>query len=373
MCAGGGIKGNYMRHLSAKNLALAAMLSLFFAMDVGLAVGQPTDVARSADEKYGGFGAAATGGAGHSTIEVRTYEELRDALLKGNANVVVKVPEIFVLERIETKASNITVDGRGATIRGDKMKSRTDQMLKFSGGKNLIVKNCRFRNGGDNLAFYKGAQDIVVAHCSSTGAGDDGISISNGAGNATITHCFLAGNTRAVFCKYQGTSRITVDHCIICKFWIRGPMFSDVDLFDVRNNLIMDWVLYGIKPEAGSNGNVMGNLCVLTKPSVKAENGVNLIRPGRVFVKDNGFRGNARPGNEARMGSTASAPLDAPPIVPAYTADLGALEHSLMSDTAGAGCMPRDSVDKAYLAATNWHVSESIPFRIPETGEPLPN
>jgi hypothetical protein len=58
--------------------------------------------------------------------------------------------------------------------------------------------------------------------------------------------------------------------------------------------------------------------------------------------------------------------------VPAYTTDLKMLEQLLLSDTEGAGCMPRDGVDKAYIAAKQWPMQVYVPFRIPKTGEALP-
>jgi hypothetical protein len=322
---------------------------------------------------YHGYGAAATGGAGHPTVAVKTWQELRDALQKGNAVIVVKAAEIHIPEKIETTASNITLDGRGATLRGDKIR-REMQMLKFVQGRNFIVKNLRLRNGGDNLAFYDGARDIVVDHVSSTGAGDDGISISNDSQNATVTHCFLAGNTRAIFCKYGRTDRITIDHCIISKLWMRAPLLHDIPAFDVRNNLVQEWRVMGVRLSGDNcNGNVMGNIYVAPPDSKGALNRRAIVYAnnegiGLVHLADNEFRGCF----EKKIKGTSPSPLPAPPIVPAYTTDLLKLEKQLLSETQGAGCMPRDPVDKAYLAAKEWPMSVYVPYRIPKTGDVLP-
>ncbi len=323
---------------------------------------------------YHGYGGAATGGAGYPTVEVRTYPELRDALLKGNAVIVVKAREIFIPERIESQASNITLDGQGATLRGDGIKNRVMQMLKFHKGRNYIVKNVRLRNAGDNIAFYGGAHDIVIDHVSSTGAGDDGITISNDAHSATITHCFLAGNTRAIFCKYGKTDKITIDHCIVSKLWMRAPLLDKIKAFDVRNNLIQEWRVMGIRLSGDNcNGNIMGNIFFTPSDSKGALNRRSIVFAnnqgiGDVYIADNDFRGCF----EAKIKSTTKTPLVTPPIVPAYSTDLPRLEKSLLSETVGAGCMPRDTVDKAYMAVKEWPLNPDNPFRIPKTGAPLP-
>lgn len=334
------------------------------------------DTSKQSPGGYGGYGRNATGGVGHRTVEVRTFEELSAALKKGNATIVLKadvdVPANAPREAIETRASNITLDGQGHTIRGDMLPGSgrgTRHILKFTGGKNFILKNFRIRNcnAGGNICFYKGASDIVIDHVSSTGCSNKGITISNGCHDATITHCFLAGNTRSIFIKYEDTTRITIDHCIILKFWIRGPLMSDVPEFDIRNNYIQEWVLFGVGIEGTkSNGNVMGNIFVRPRDSKgpgKTHNAIMLRKsPGKVFIKDNVFR-NCK--GETR--STTDKPLNTPPIIPAYTTDLARLEKQLLSDTEGAGCMPRDAADKAYLRATKWTVNAQKPFRVPES------
>lgn len=334
--------------------------------------GKDEEPSSKGEGQYGGFGGKASGGAGHPTVKVKNAADLQTAMKKGNVNIVIEASVIDLDKGIDTTASNITIDGQGCTIRGDKIPARGgSHVLKFINGKNLIVKNLRLRNGPDNISFM-GAKDIVVDHVSSTGSGDDGISIAYGSENATITHCYIAGCTRAIFLKYKGTNRITVDHTVIMKNWIRAPLLVDVKEFDVRNNIMMDWDQHATNPSGKDcNGNVMGNLYIMhdfahgKKHSAIYWGGAG--KPGKVFLKDNGFR-NCHTENK----STTEAPLPAPAIVPAYTTDLDKLEKTLMSETAGSGCMPRDSVDKEYLKATEWKVGHDTAFRIPKTNEALP-
>lgn len=320
--------------------------------------------------KYGGYGAHVTGGEGHPIVEVKRLKELKDAPTKGNAIIQVKA-DIDIPARLETKASNITLDGLGqATLRGDKITNRSMQMLRF-GGKNIIIKNVHCRNGGDNLEFH-GAKDVVCDHVSCTGSGDDGISLGYGAENCTITHCFLAGCTRGIFVKYNDTKRVTVDHCIICKIHMRAPLVDNIDGFDVRNNLIIDWGALGTRISgAKCNGNVMGNIYVAEKGLKEkaiifgpTEPGQE-IKVGNIYIADNVFR-NCE--TKSQTKGNVDKPLAAPDILPRYTTDLVTLEQQLLSDTAGAGCMPRDAIDKAYLASKLPPPSSYHGIRLDEKG-----
>lgn len=348
----------------------AAALPLLSTMAPG--ADQPKDKAESPVQasagNYGGFGGQATGGAGHPTVKVKTAGDLQSALEKGNVHIVIEAPLIELPKGITSKASNITIDGQGCTIRGDKIPPRGgSHILKFIGGKNFIVKNLRLRNGPDNLSLM-GCKDIVVDHVSTTGSGDDGISIAYGCENATVTHCYIAGCTRAIFVKYKRTNRVTVDHTLIMQNWVRAPLLVDVNLFDVRNNLIMDWDQHGTNMTGKDcNGNVMGNVYVMHKYCKGKPHGVIYGKAGKVFIKDNAFRD-----CHTTVKSSTDAPLETPAIVPAYTTDMEKLEKALLSETDGAGCMPRDKVDKLYLEAKKWRVTHDDAFRIPETGKPLP-
>lgn len=352
---------------------LAALVTLAFLgsmpqnarTDDKKAEGDRKETKADSERKYGGFGGSATGGAGKPTVEVNTYQELKTALEKGNAIILVKAPVIEISQGIATSADNITLDGLGtATLRGDKMTGKARQMLQFR-GKNLIVRDIHLRNGGDNLEF-RGAKKVIVDHVSSTGANGDGITFSQGSQDGTISHCFVAGCIKAVQSRYGDTTRVTVDHCVLLKPWFRAPIMQSVKEFDVRNNLVMDWGQYGSMPfGADCNGNIMGNIYVMSEGATgKKDAAIGWTKtPGKVFFKDNSFRGCS-----TDKKSTTETALAAPEVVPAYTTDLEALEKKLMSDTEGAGCMPRDATDKAYVAAKTWKVDHDTGFRIPKTG-----
>ncbi len=317
-------------------------------------------------------------------MEVSTLKELTEALKKGNATILMKadvdLPKDTPGHGITTTASNITLDGQGHSITGDNLPTSqvregrgSGQMLTFSGGKNLIVKNLRIRNSnsGGNLRFSQGACDAVVDHVSSNGCCNKGIAVSNGAHDVTITHCFIGGCTRPIFCKYDDARNITVDHCIITKLWMRAPMMEDIKVFDVRNNLVRDWVAIGARMEgATTSGNIMGNIYQLPseipeeyKKNVKPDKAILYptgTQVGKVYIADNEFRNCST----ASAKSTVDRPLAAPEIVPPYSTDFAKLEKMLLSETEGAGCMPRDDLDKAYLASKEFLKAQGSPLRI---------
>ena len=86
----------------------------------------------------------------------------------------------------------------------------------------------------------------------------------------------------------------------------------------------------------------------------KGEAALDLGDPAKVHTDGNAFR-------EAATATTGSAvvPFDAP-YVP--TLDVAAMEPRVR---AGAGCLPRDDIDRAYLGLeVGWRVGESEPFRV---------
>jgi hypothetical protein len=217
----------------------------------------------------------------------------------------------------------------------------------------------RLRNGGDNLRAQKsGAYNIVFSHISSSGAGDDGISIGYGAHDVTVQYCFLAGNTRSLFLKYGATTHLSIHHTWVMKQWIRGPLVSTNVMADIRNVIVEDWALWGMRFEASSSGNIVNSIFRLgsyAKSIGGKANALNLIQDGQVFSDGNIYEGLA---TEQRQASAAS-PIDAPPVTTLPAADAEDLVE------ARAGCMPRDAIDQAYIdTKSGWHVGESTPFRI---------
>jgi hypothetical protein len=199
----------------------------------------------------------------------------------------------------------------------------------------------------------------VFSHLSSTGAGDDGISIGYGAKDVTVQYCFLAGNTRSIFLKYGDTTRVTVHHSWIMKQWIRGPLVSESVLADIRNNVIEDWTMWGTRFEQNARGNAINNLFVLgdyaRSAGGKPASALRLEQSGPVFTSGNVYEGFAQ---DTDQGS-APSPIDVAPVTTHPAKEAAELVRSR------AGCMPRDAVDQSYIdRADGWHVNKYEPFRL---------
>jgi len=312
-----------------------------------------------------GFGATTPGGTGGTVVAVTEASEsaVRAAFTKANAGHAVVRFDVAGPIAIHSPLPRltgafITIDGNGVTLYGQGF-PREAGMVDVR-GHDVIVKNIRLRNAGDNLrAQGDGAYNVVFRHVSSTGSGDDGISVGYGAHDVTIQHCFLAGNTRSIFMKYGATTNVSIHHTWIQKQWIRGPLVSQSIFADIRNVIVEDWALWGTRFEKESSGNVVNSLFLLS-PYAKSVGGktnssLRLIQSGSVFTSGNRYDGVSEDG----ATGDATAPLPAPPVT---TLPVDAMADLVRTR---AGCLPRDGVDQAYIERTNgWDVGESEPFRL---------
>src|SRR5581483_2325710 len=300
-------------------------------------------------EPYEGFGASTPGGAGGREIAVTeaTDAAVRAAFEQANAGhavVVFRVTQPIAVKSPlpQLTGSFITIEGNGATLLGDAL-YRAAPIVDVR-GHDVIVRNLRLRNGGDNIrAQGPNAYNVVFSHLSSTGSGDDGISIGYGAHDVTVQYCFLAGNTRSIFLKYKTTTNVSIHHTWIMKQWIRGPLVSTNVLADLRNLIVEDWTLWGTRFEDTASGNVVASLWRDGDFAASNGNGGSALRftgGSRVYASGNVFAGHARSDADANVAAPFPAPLVTTLPVPQM---IGVVEGR-------AGCMPRDAVDQAYIA-----------------------
>jgi hypothetical protein len=279
----------------------------------------------------------------------------------GHAEIVFRTPGPITIERPlpRLESAYLTIEGNGVTLDGSRLWATVP--LVDVRGHDVIVRNLRLRNGGDNLRIQdKGAYNVLVSHVSSTGALDDGISIGYGAHDVTVEWSFLAGNTRSIFVKYKGTTNLSIHHTWIMKQWIRGPLVSGSALADLRNVILEDWVLWGARFEGSATGNVVGSLFRQGHYADSlADGGASALRAtgdARIYSSGNVFAGDARP---AAPGGAPVA-FDTPPVTTQTVAEMTPQVE------ARAGCLPRDAVDQAYIDLANgWRTTESQPVRLP--------
>ena len=330
---------------------------------------------RPETERREGFGAQTRGGEGGRVINVEESSEagVRMALQRANktSGVIIRFPEnatIAVHGMLpHLNAANVTIEGNGATLDGTEMVKEV--ALLDVRNHDVVVRNLRLRNGYDNLRIQgDDAHDVFVTHVSSTGSRDDGISIGYGAHDVTVQWSFLAGNTRSVFCKYGTTTDISLHHVWIQKGWIRSPIFSGHIRADMRNVIVEDWGEWGSRFEDGATGNVVASLFVLSPYAAsiggKGDSALRFANAGPVFIDKNVFRGEAKAPTAPGGAEKAFA---APPVL---THDIDSMEDIVH---AGAGCMPRDAIDRAYIAARDgWHVGDGHPMTLPSLSAARP-
>jgi hypothetical protein len=310
-----------------------------------------------------GFGATTPGGEGERVIVVReptesavraAFSDAREGYATVRFETTVPIEVRRSLPRLDGEF--ITVDGNGATLFAP---AGAYVNLIDVRGHDVIVKNIRLRGGYDNLRASHGASDVVFSHVSSTGATDDGIAVTHDTEDVTIQYCFLAGNTRSLFLKYGSTTDVSIHHSWIMKQWARGPLVSSAVLADVRNVIVEDWTMWGVRFESASSGNVVNSLFALGPYAHhvggKVNSALRLIQSGPVFTAGNVYEGLAQTGAE---GASAS-PVPAPPVTTMPVAEMR--DHVRRR----AGCLPRDAVDQAYIEQQDgWDVTESRPFRL---------
>jgi hypothetical protein len=267
--------------------------------------------------------------------------------------------------------SNVTLDGGGATLwlPGTGHNARGISLR----GNNIVLRNIRVRNSGDAIDcggsdWRDKTADVLIERVTVSGSGDDGFALSYGCKNITLRWSAALGCTRAIFEKYGGTD-VTIHHSIISHFWMRAPLVAGNGAkCDFRNNLVQHWQMTGTQPSEGALVNCVNGTYRFDKgvDKGKADCAIGTYGGGSFYSSGNQFVDCAqRPG-------FATAPLfEAPPIN--QLDDAATALQKVLSETDGAGCMPRDAIDKAYLALhEGWQAQPSNKgithgLQIPET------
>ncbi|MHC4507677.1 MAG: twin-arginine translocation signal domain-containing protein [Planctomycetota bacterium] len=300
-----------------------------------------------------GFGVN-KGGLGGEEIIVTTFDELAKAIKRSNVYIKVKGDLIATGKATIGSGSNLTIDGGGAaTLWGNRNPSQ--RMLELT-GKNVVIKDIRLRNSGDNLSFKAPAEYVLVSHVTTSGAMDDGMSISYGTKNVTVQYCFFVGNTRSCFIKYGDVGNISMHHNWFKAQYMRGPLVSSAQFVDIRNQIGEDWATWGgPRFERGATGNCVNSVFVMTgaAPGKRDAADYTYQDGGPAYFHGSIYRGcSGRPGNSETE-------------IPCAPVTTDTAEEAEKIVRAGAGCLPRDAIDKAYAEGTKWpRMGERRPWLI---------
>jgi hypothetical protein len=113
---------------------------------------------------------------------------------------------------------------------------------------------------------------------------------------------------------------------------------------DFRNNLVQHWQMWGSKPYTGALINFINGTWRFDKSFDLGKDDAALCTAGggKFYSEGNQFIGCTE-----RKESQPALLFQAPPIN--GQTDAQTALDAVLDETTGAGCMPRDSIDKAYL------------------------
>lgn len=213
-----------------------------------------------------GWGYGVRGGAGGRDLMVTRLDDhvkkpepgmLRWALQQKGPRVVrfAVAGDIELKDRIVVKSGQLTVDGSDAPGEGVCVRGGA---LEFSGCEEVILTHFRVRLGDETVLRKNKAQKlkrprnssgldcvnlddcrgVVLDHLSLSWCCDELISVVRSQ-NVTVQWCLLAeplGNPRLhpygdnhAYAINASASTLTVHHCVLAHYWMRGPQFEAND------------------------------------------------------------------------------------------------------------------------------------------------
>ena len=313
-------------------LALAGLL----AAGAGPAADRPEGFGAAAAEQGPLVAVTSLGSTGPGTLRAALQRE-------GPRRVVFQVAGHIDLERtLEIRrATGVTIDGGTAPPPGITL---SGQGLLIVESSDVIVRHLRVRAAARDGIAVTDSRRVVIAHCSVSDAGDENVSITENARDVTVAWSLIAETTVDVDRRSKGllianfrrppVTNVTLHHNLIVNESQRSPQVSTAGLFDMRNNVIVNWVAYGVRLRNGARGNVVNNVFAAGRNPNRAV----VVTPdaGPVWID-----GNLAPeGTRVDEAGTATAPQPAAPVTtqPAEVAAAGVV--------ARAGAWPVDLVDE---------------------------
>ena len=300
---------------------------------------------------------ATMGGDRSPVVTVTSLEDsgpgtLREALQAGQRRVVFKQGGVITLKKaLIIKGPNVTVDGEGAAglvLRG--------APVVIEGAQDVILRHLRVRDSADdNIRIIGKCRRVVIDHCSSTHAGDGALDITHDYKNPadrpaeiTISWCLIGDTKKAML--IDGADKVSLHHNLFLGNEQRSPQLHDVRGFDLRNNVIDRWGIYGTRVRAGSTGNIVNNWFGLSTNKKLPE--LALILEGQTGDNPNAAAGLVHASGNLSITkinldrlSTAPNPAAAPRVAVSPVAQLRAILNK------SAGARPLDKVDQAILTA----------------------
>lgn len=296
-----------------------------------------------------GYGSAVTGGNNSGSVVMcnsLTESALKNAIGTGNRIVRFGVSGTIKARLYFSNLKNVTIDGEGK-ITIDNNGEGDAIALEGSGCSNIIIKNLRFRNAGNDTMGIR-CKNVVVDHCSFDDSGDGLLDLTDNAENVTVQYCIFGdSHSGAMLLAYAGTRNISVHHCVFTA-WDRNPLIHRANNYqptetqdlmcEFVNNIVSgwdsvagSWVDYGGTAQFKNNWySKASGAIVANRDSTKA----------KVFSSGNIAKGGATVG----VNNHAEWPI---PVANRITTQ--SAQQAAEKVKAEAGCRPLDSVDQAIL------------------------
>jgi pectate lyase len=332
---------------------------------------------------FAGFGSTTPGGNNGAVVVVTSLEDagpgtLREALGSGNnRRIVFDVGGTITLHnRLNIKGQScITIDGATAPSPGITLAGNT---LNIRNSHDIIVTHLRVRHSvDDNISVSNGSSNVIIDHCSLTNAGDENIGITEGTANVTVSWCIIGDTRPNSFALHSKgmlianfdrppVTHVSLHHNLFINENQRRPQIDTAGLFDLRNNVIWDWGVYGIRMRLGAMGNIINNVF---DSATKPHHAIVLVADGILDASYIYIQGNQGPkGTDVNALSTLAAPF---PVAPVTTDPVTEVKQKVLQM---AGAFPRDNLDmslaKSVMAAPSGASDEVAVSHTPPTASP---
>lgn len=297
---------------------------------------------------YEGFGSAVTGGdKTGNTVFVNSLTEtaLKNAIGTGNRIVKFNVTGTIKARLEFSNLKNLTLDGEGKILI-DNGPNGDAFAFEGSGCDNIIVKNLRVRNAGNDTMGIR-CKNVVIDHCSFDKSGDGLCDMTDSAENITISYCIF-GDSEAgpMLLAYAGTRKITVYMCAFTG-WERNPLIHRANNYqptetedlmcEFVNNIVWGWDRIGSWVDYGGTAQFKNNFYQKADGAIR----VNVdSEKGKIFCSGNIAKGGAAVGTSNHTEWTIPTANRVTLLAPAAAA---------AKIKAEAGPRPLDARDKAIL------------------------
>ena len=269
---------------------------------------------------------------------------LREALAgPGPRRIVFEVAGTITLQRrLEIRdRRRVTVDGATAPPPGITLANHGIAVL---GSEDVLLSHLRVRNAAVDGVAIGDSRRIVVDHCSVSDSADENISVTENSRDVTVSWCVVGSTHDDVEGRAKGmlianfrqaaVSHVSVHHTLFVNEAQRSPQVSTPGLFDIRNNVVVNWGAYGVRIRNGAFGNIVNNVFT----------GGRNPRRALVVGDDAGLvhvHGNVAPRAAGDINAASTAP-EAWPVAAVTTDSAEAAADAVVSH---AGAAPRDAVD----------------------------